>query len=111
MSVLGALSEGRNVPAVTIFGWDDVLCPTTHARQERAKRTAQVFGVPMPSSKEHKREVSYQGSDDHVIIQTRPLKIKCLFGNFCDVTSCIIEGGCLPAQVHNLNFIQSGYSR
>lgn len=31
----GAICEGVRVPAVTVFGWDDVLCPTTHARLER----------------------------------------------------------------------------
>ncbi|CAM9451257.1 unnamed protein product [Ectocarpus sp. 6 AP-2014] len=34
-SLVGAISEGRRVPAVTVFGWDDVLCPTTHAKLER----------------------------------------------------------------------------
>lgn len=57
MSSLGALNEGRRVPAVTIFGWDDVLCPTTYAKQERIKRTAQVFGAPTTESKDYKREV------------------------------------------------------
>ncbi|CBJ31802.1 conserved unknown protein [Ectocarpus siliculosus] len=37
-SLVGAISEGRRVPAVTVFGWDDVLCPTTHAKLERNSR-------------------------------------------------------------------------
>ncbi|CAB1099191.1 unnamed protein product [Ectocarpus sp. CCAP 1310/34] len=37
-SLVGAISEGRRVPAVTVFGWDDVLCPTTHAKLERNRR-------------------------------------------------------------------------
>lgn len=55
MAVLGAFSEGRRVPAVTIFGWDDVLCPTTHAKLERKKRVAKVFGLS--SSKHDRKEV------------------------------------------------------
>lgn len=60
LSGIGALCEGRRVPAVTIFGWDDVLCPTTHAEHERTKRTAAVFGGggrPAVESKEHRKEV------------------------------------------------------
>ncbi|CAN0022441.1 unnamed protein product, partial [Ectocarpus fasciculatus] len=37
-SLVGAISDGRRVPAVTVFGWDDVLCPTTHAKLERNRR-------------------------------------------------------------------------
>lgn len=38
----GAIGDGGvRVPAVTVFGWDDVLCPTTHARLER-RREAEV---------------------------------------------------------------------
>lgn len=57
MVLLGAMCDGRRVPAVTIFGWDDVLCPTTHAKVERNKRTAQSFGVPMAQSKDNRKEV------------------------------------------------------
>lgn len=38
----GAIGEGGiRVPAVTVFGWDDVLCPITHAKLER-RREAEV---------------------------------------------------------------------
>lgn len=46
---------GRRVPAVTIFGWDDVLCPTTHAKMERNKVAS--IGIPVTKSKEHRKEV------------------------------------------------------
>ena len=56
MAVLGALcDDGRRVPAVTVFGWDDVLCPTTHAKLERKKRATQPLGVS--SSKQDRKEV------------------------------------------------------
>lgn len=35
--LIGGICKGRRVPAVTIFGWDDVLCPTTHAKQQQDK--------------------------------------------------------------------------
>ncbi|CAM9896439.1 unnamed protein product, partial [Hapterophycus canaliculatus] len=41
-SLIGGMCEGRRVPAVTIFGWDDVLCPTTHAKQHN--KTGEVHG-------------------------------------------------------------------
>eukprot|EP00903_Cladosiphon_okamuranus_P011620 g10929.t1 len=44
----GAIADGVRVPAVTVFGWDDVLCPTTHARLGH-KRTARAYGVPEPA--------------------------------------------------------------
>ena len=44
MVLLGSICEGRRAPAVTIFGWDDVLCPTTHARVERNKRAESAAG-------------------------------------------------------------------
>lgn len=60
-ALVGARCEGRRVPAVTIFGWDDVLCPTTHAKHDRAKRTAAVFEgrglAAAQSCKEQRREV------------------------------------------------------
>lgn len=59
MVLLGAMCEGLRVPAVTIFGWDDVLCPTTHAKVERNKRTSQSFDVPMAQSKDNRKEVGY----------------------------------------------------
>ena len=60
MAVLGALcDDGRRVPAVTVFGWDDVLCPTTHAKLERKKRATQPLGVS--SSKQDRKEVRGRG--------------------------------------------------
>lgn len=54
-------TDGRRVSAATIFGWDDVLCPTTYIKNERAKRTAAVFEgrglAAAESSKEQRREV------------------------------------------------------
>lgn len=79
--VVGALYEGQTVPAVTIFGWDDVLCPTTHAKHERAKRTAAVFEgrglAATQSSKEQRKEVSDRISFSLGVVQQ--VEVRCSF--------------------------------
>lgn len=45
---------------MTVFGWDDVLCPTTHAKLERKKRATQPLGVS--SSKQDRKELLKVGT-------------------------------------------------
>lgn len=47
---------------MTVFGWDDVLCPTTHAKLERKKRATQPLGVS--SSKQDRKEVRQRGREE-----------------------------------------------
>lgn len=54
--LLGSMCEGRRVPAVTIFGWDDVLCPTTHAKIDRGKHMDQAFAVAVAAKSNSKRK-------------------------------------------------------
>lgn len=56
--LLGSMCEGRRVPAVTIFGWDDVLCPTTHAKIDRDKHMDQAFAVAAAKSNIKRKEAS-----------------------------------------------------
>lgn len=56
--LLGSMCEGRRVPAVTIFGWDDVLCPTTHAKIDRGKHMDQAFAVSAAKSNSKRKEAS-----------------------------------------------------
>ena len=50
----GAIADGVRVPAVTVFGWDDVLCPTTHAKLGH-KRAARAYGIPGPTGSDEGR--------------------------------------------------------
>lgn len=52
----GAIADGVRVGAVTVFGWDDVLCPTTHAKLERHSQAARAHGVPGSSGDERAAE-------------------------------------------------------
>lgn len=49
----GAIADGVRVPAVTVFGWDDVLCPTTHAKLGH-RRAARAYGVPGPAGSDER---------------------------------------------------------